>query len=115
LRFNLISACVKKGERIPHTQKGRDTKHHVECMHSFGRLNLFRGSCNSVAFTRCVEPLPLLEGLASFLSFRVLLVVLSPLPLLEGKLCFTLLRRVISHVYGDQVLLISNNPVLAFL
>jgi hypothetical protein len=44
-----------------------------------------------------------------------MLVVLSPLPLLEGKLCFTWLRQVVAHVFGDQVLLISNDPVLAFL
>jgi hypothetical protein len=76
--------CQQGGE-IAHdfereiTLQGGET--HVECMHSSGKLHLFRGSC---VFARCVEHLPLLEGLAVFLAFRVLLVVLSPLPLLEG-------------------------------
>jgi hypothetical protein len=30
-------------------------------------------------------------------------------------MCFTWLRRAVAHVFGDQVLLISNDPVLAFL
>jgi hypothetical protein len=84
-------------------------------MHSYGRLHFFRGSCIWVASARCVKPLPLLEGLTVFLAFRALLVVLSPLPLLEGYLCFTWLRRAVACVFGDQVLLISNDPVLAFL
>jgi hypothetical protein len=74
-------------------------------MHSFGRLHLFRESCIGFAFVRCVEPLPLLEGLAVFKHFWALLVVLSPLPLLEGKLCFSWLRWAVVHVFGDQVLL----------
>jgi hypothetical protein len=43
----------------------------VECMHSFGRLHLFRGSCTLSSFARCVEPLPLLEGLAIFRHFEL--------------------------------------------
>jgi hypothetical protein len=40
-------------------------------VHSSGWLHLFRGSCTWVAFARCVELLPLPEGLAifGFLSF----------------------------------------------
>ena len=29
-------------------------------------------------------------------------------------MCFTWLHRAVAHVFGDQVLLISNDPVLAF-
>jgi hypothetical protein len=77
----LISACVNKGEKFPHSQSQGEntqggvclTKFHlnVECMYSCERLHLFRGSCTWFAFAGCVEPLPLLEGLAVFWLFEL--------------------------------------------
>ena len=39
----------------------------------------------------------------------------SILPLLEDQLWFAWFRRAVVHVFGDQALLISNDPVLFFL
>jgi hypothetical protein len=89
-----------KGER--HKTEEISNLPHGECMHSSGRLHLFRGNCIWVASARCVEPLPLMEDLDIFLAFRALLVVMSPLPLLEGQLCFTWLRWVVAHVFGTK-------------
>ena len=73
-----MCACVNTGEKYI---QGGDSKRenvlhskplNVECMHSFERLHLFRGSCTFEpdlvlnCFASCVEPLPLLEGLALF-------------------------------------------------
>jgi hypothetical protein len=54
--------CQQGGES--YTQKER---------HAFiwERLHLLRGSCICVAFARCVEPLPLLEGLVVFWLFKL--------------------------------------------
>jgi hypothetical protein len=43
---------------------------HIACMHSSGRLHLFRGRCIWVASARCVEPVPFVEGLAVFWLFE---------------------------------------------
>ena len=54
-----------RGRDRSHNSKGENLYIHlVECIHSFGRLHLLKGSHIRIAFARCVEPLPLLEGLA---------------------------------------------------
>ena len=71
-----------RGRDRSHNSKGR-VIHLVECMH-LGDCICSGGVASEFFFARCVEPLPLLEGLAVFRHFKALLVVLSPLPLLEG-------------------------------
>ena len=77
-----MCACVNNGENLSHKRGNMQKeengtqihleKRDVECMHSFERLHLFRGSCTFEpdlvlnCFASCVEPLPLLEGLAVF-------------------------------------------------
>ena len=79
---SLISAYVNKGEKFPHSQchlKLRD-------MHSF-EIALVQGELHLRCFARCVEPLPLLEGLA-VLHLRCFARCVEPLPLLEGLAVF---------------------------
>jgi hypothetical protein len=65
LGSSLISAYVNKGEKFPIPPKI------ARYAFIWVRLHLFRGSCIWAIFARCVEPLPLLEGLAFFWLFEL--------------------------------------------
>ena len=72
IAFFMICLMVSLISALP--TRGRNTHVALRAYAFMGKAALVKGelgSCISAAFARCVEPLPLLEGLAVFRSFEL--------------------------------------------